>query len=992
MSGGGGASPRKAMTLDDLVEALDRRERAPSNVPKVDTFHFKREWVSDWLDSVEQALVGLSDEVKFRRILRYVLHGHHQEVRKVVDAANDRWARFKERMLRKYRLGDGLLTTADLEAMNKDDFTMIGAFVQEFKKKARKVHGISEEAQCAIFLGLLTASKASEFTSHGGGSEKLIWATIDKGVEDGNLEQVEQHQMRLQRRKRKERDATASGTPRVKRIVTDVLAEVGYGNEVEVQKRVVTVAQGRVLRVVDEEAGHEDYDGEETGSQALTKAPRKQRNLLTGGQDSGKGKAPQAVVAPLAAAASAPMIAGPLQMGPPTAYGKWMPYFPMTPWPPYNPCTSWGGGQNFAAKTEHLRKVVRQDQEWVWGGDQEEAVKRMKEEFKEGGLVLGAPNYEVTEEKSFTIETDAGPTALGGVLVQADAEGKERLLRSDFPKTVMQRGGRGTRPRQRPQGASRGDDQRRPFGRESTPVFDDDNIKLFLDTYHAHATREGWSTLEKIRNLRGVERFEEPIAHIREEALTWSDVEARMQRLRASPVGRDGLPIRLEEGNAEEFIPAYEQYMRDQGTTHEEWMQTLLLWTRRAERSFARQLQDRARDWEDCQAQLRQAFRRPEPERPEPRVERSKRPWDPEARRAVVARRGRKALAQREEESAEPAQATEPHPNHGLEQVEFRQITGSDLRDPSPKLPEEGEGVPFETPLGSLEAHLDASQWGTSQLGAGPVEPAWYELAEELQGPDPGTEQCEPGELQEEEVITVGDDTPPHTPAPEQVQRPSPEGIPESDSEEILVPPPEIITSPPKGAEPGEQEESERAGARTTVASQPAEHAAEHLDTEMPVSDEPPPQLPHAEEGVSAEVPLREVHEARARRLSGETTEEKSARVQARLTEIYEKKIRMEAAGEASIPPTDPGTSEQRIGEAWARYEGRKDAGRLRSRAAGQEDEKADKVRETRDLGFSAAGMGIERAERRIRQAATTSFQRYTILNDELAASRLEVE
>ncbi|GBG75107.1 hypothetical protein CBR_g19620 [Chara braunii] len=85
--------------------------------------------------------------------------------------------------------------------------------------------------------------------------------------------------------------------------------------------------------------------------------------------------------------------------------------------------------KDFATKTEHLRKLVRQDQEWVWGEDQEKAVERMKREFKEGGLVLGAPNYEATEEKPFVVETDAGPTALGGVLIQADADGKERPLR-----------------------------------------------------------------------------------------------------------------------------------------------------------------------------------------------------------------------------------------------------------------------------------------------------------------------------------------------------------------------------------------------------------------------------------------------------------------------------------------------------------------------------------------------------------------------------------
>ncbi|GBG72391.1 hypothetical protein CBR_g11969 [Chara braunii] len=286
----------KALTLDDLIEALDRRERVSSNVPKVDTFHFNGERVSDWLDLVEQALVGLFDEVKFQRILKYVLHGHHQEVGKVMEAANGSWARFKDGMERKYRLGNGLLTTADLEAMNRDDFTTVGAFVQEFKKKARKVPGISEEAQCAIFFGLLTSSETSELTSHGGGSAKLTWATIDKGVEEGSLDQVEQHQMRLQRRKRKERDATASETPGVRRIVTDVLAELGYGKDVAIQKKVVTAVQGKGKDQVLEEVVQEEWEEEEWVPQHLSKALRKQRNLTQGGQGSGKGQAPQAVV------------------------------------------------------------------------------------------------------------------------------------------------------------------------------------------------------------------------------------------------------------------------------------------------------------------------------------------------------------------------------------------------------------------------------------------------------------------------------------------------------------------------------------------------------------------------------------------------------------------------------------------------------------------------------------------------------------------------
>ncbi|GBG91612.1 hypothetical protein CBR_g52646 [Chara braunii] len=239
---------------------------------------------------------------------------------------------------------------ADLEAMNKDDFSTIGAFVHEFKRKARKVHGISEEMQCAIFLGLLTGLEASEMTGHRGGNEKLTWATIDKGVEEGSLDQVEQHQVRPQRRKRKERDATTSGTPGVKRIVMDVLAALGYDNEAEVQKRGVAVAQGPTSGAVEEEARREDYDGEETGSQILTKAQRKQRNLQVGGQGSRKGQAPQAVASPPPAATTTSATAGPSCMGPPPACGHWMPHCQHAPWPSCNHCTSCGGSQTHSGQ------------------------------------------------------------------------------------------------------------------------------------------------------------------------------------------------------------------------------------------------------------------------------------------------------------------------------------------------------------------------------------------------------------------------------------------------------------------------------------------------------------------------------------------------------------------------------------------------------------------------------------------------------------------
>ncbi|GBG66012.1 hypothetical protein CBR_g54991 [Chara braunii] len=190
-SAGGG----NMTTLDDLIETLDRRDPARGSVPKVETFLFKGERVLDWLELVEQTMVGVADAVKFQRILEYVYHGLHEEVKKVIMASNDGWSRFKDGMQRKYRLGDGLLTAADLEAVNRNDYTTVGTLTEDFKKKVRKVPRIPEEEQCAIFVGLFKSKEAQELTSKGGGGEKLTWATIDKGVQEGDLDEVHQFQM-----------------------------------------------------------------------------------------------------------------------------------------------------------------------------------------------------------------------------------------------------------------------------------------------------------------------------------------------------------------------------------------------------------------------------------------------------------------------------------------------------------------------------------------------------------------------------------------------------------------------------------------------------------------------------------------------------------------------------------------------------------------------------------------------------------------------------
>ncbi|GBG84678.1 hypothetical protein CBR_g39053 [Chara braunii] len=852
---------RRLVTFDDLIDALDKR--ALSNVPKVETFNFKGKRVSDWLDLTEQALVGLSDEVKLQWVLRYVLHSHHREVSKVVDAANDSWTRFGDLMQRKYRLGDDLLTMTDLEAMNKEDFSTIGAFVHGFKKKARKVHEISEEAQCATFLGLLTCSEATELAKYGEGSERLTWATTDKGMEEGSLNQVEQHQMRLQRRKRKERDATASRTPGVKRIVTDVLAALGYDNEAEIQKKWVIVAQGRASGQWMRRLGRKTTAEGRRASQASVAGGGSQGQ---GGQGNG------------------------------------------------------GRGQGGRGGGGRGRGGNGGGRGGGWSG--QGGHNQGGQGSQEGGQGYGRPRF---DWRNATCWHCGEVGHIVRFCQQRRDDELAGLISSCMDGDIYDRWGKHIDPKT-PGGIRQEALRRAAAGPPAAPAM----FKIWQE-----------------RGDQGV-RVEEIV------------------------------------DESEEVTQQLEHYMLSQGIAREEWVHALLIWTRGAERPVARQIRKRARDWEDCQAQLRRAFGRPERERLEPRVERrrrSKRPREPAPREVGLTIEKRRAPTQREDEPAGPAPEEESFPVCGLRAVEFRWITSEELRPPSPLPSGQEMNIPGETPFRNLATHLDVSQWEASRLGEGSVEPTRYvPLDEPLdpetetnvrdraepQDPEVAPEQPDSVRPQAGEVITVGDDTPPCSPVPEPAQHSWPEGIPEPGSEEIPEFPPEATAMPEQEAE-------------TEVIEEPA-------PTELPSA------LPCTSERMGTEASTPEGQGPRVRRGSRETREEKSARVRVRLDEIHARQAEMEAAGIEPTPSVDPKTSEQRIDELWGRYESQRDMARQRSREMGQADEEAGKLREMGELGFSATRMAIERVDRKICERTVTSFQWYSLLNDEFRVRELEVE
>ncbi|GBG69915.1 hypothetical protein CBR_g4742 [Chara braunii] len=85
--------------------------------------------------------------------------------------------------------------------------------------------------------------------------------------------------------------------------------------------------------------------------------------------------------------------------------------------------------RGYAEKAEPLRLLLRKTGKFYWNSSQELAMQELKDEFKEGGRVLGVPFFDDETERPFIVSTDAGPCSVGGLLSQKDAGGKERSLR-----------------------------------------------------------------------------------------------------------------------------------------------------------------------------------------------------------------------------------------------------------------------------------------------------------------------------------------------------------------------------------------------------------------------------------------------------------------------------------------------------------------------------------------------------------------------------------
>ncbi|GBG71556.1 hypothetical protein CBR_g8974, partial [Chara braunii] len=186
----------------------------------------------------------------------------------VAAEAGGDWAKFKAEMQRRFKLGDGLLTKTNLEMLESDEFSTVGAFATAFEKIAKKVPGLAEEEQCTTLLWHFKNWEASSLTKKAVPGNKLTWAAIKEGVIEGELDQVDIFQMRQAKKKRKALDATTSDGRDFKKMIKDAVAQLDAEKEDKRKTMAAPQTQGKAKKAVVQEEEEEEEEEPEPSKHA----------------------------------------------------------------------------------------------------------------------------------------------------------------------------------------------------------------------------------------------------------------------------------------------------------------------------------------------------------------------------------------------------------------------------------------------------------------------------------------------------------------------------------------------------------------------------------------------------------------------------------------------------------------------------------------------------------------------------------------------------
>ncbi|GBG78623.1 hypothetical protein CBR_g27849 [Chara braunii] len=619
-----------AATPEDFVKAIEKRELARLQVSKVDIFLFEGKRVSKWLELLEQITGEASDGDKFKFLPRYVWWEIWPEIMKVAAGARGDWAKFKGEMQRRFKLGDGLLTKADLKMLQRDEFTTVGAFATAFEKMARKVPGMAEEEQCATIL-----DKRKDLYDNGGQwrrvephKEGTCFAFRDENRSlrqrglDGGEQSVSIHRDRISsdygnwESKSGHRSANAtylkihelyywdgmgqmiddyckSCVPCQERsslrprepLHPRYVREVGAVVHLDLLAMPLGIGSYNfIFNARDNLSGFVDgwairTKTGETLAQCIEEYylhyPFVSRFVMDRGSEFTCAEVKTllkryGVIAEYTTAAH-PQANAPVERGHSTITNllvKWTDGRP-NQWPNFLRVS-------FSVDNIIVRRSTGYALATLWYGKHATfLIESFLKTWRRRDLETNLTFEELPDSRARQIG------AIEDKIEEAASRVADNRTKDKFRLDTAW----GSHAKREGKGRASGN----PFGGDQTEDADEGqerghtSIELFVIEFERHAQEFGWDGTKILREVRGTSEWVEPIARLVRESLSWQDCEREMEGLHPSPVGRDGQPIRFNSTNLGEFLWAYDRYADDLNVPGEKRMGSFLL-TQREDR------------------------------------------------------------------------------------------------------------------------------------------------------------------------------------------------------------------------------------------------------------------------------------------------------------------------------------------------------------------------------------------------------------------------
>ncbi|GBG75551.1 hypothetical protein CBR_g20182 [Chara braunii] len=197
------------------------------------------------------------------------------------------WKTFRERILEKYQLGDGLFDVSDLRKVSREKFGTIEGFLNRFEKVAKRVLNLPDKTKCIIFLINFTEVEQRELMK--GFTTRYDWDKIKENLKVGDFDQMLFHLLRRQRKMQEDelvscdKDKEMFGAVMDVRMIMKEIRKEGLCGKVVIVRQQDGKRKGKER---EEESDEEDSEKEEEEEppRKTTKAERKGMNQTRGGQ------------------------------------------------------------------------------------------------------------------------------------------------------------------------------------------------------------------------------------------------------------------------------------------------------------------------------------------------------------------------------------------------------------------------------------------------------------------------------------------------------------------------------------------------------------------------------------------------------------------------------------------------------------------------------------------------------------------------------------